>query len=55
MSYSPTNKTVKLSPDVAAQVVYGISASKKLVTFDGNKIGKNRASWNESWKRAIAK
>ena len=55
MRYSPTNKTVKLSPDVAAQVVYGEAAAKKLVSFDANKIGKNRAGWNESWKRAIAK
>ena len=55
MSYSPTNKTVKLSSEIASRVVYGEAAAKKLVTFDANKIGANRASWNEAWKRAIAK
>lgn len=55
LRYSPTNKTVKLSDDVASQVTYGEAQAKKLITFDANKIAKNRAGWNESWSRAIAK
>ena len=55
LRYTPTNKTVELSGDVASEVVYGEEAVAKLVTFDANKIAANRAGWNEAWARAIAK
>lgn len=55
LRYTPTNKTVKLSDDVAAEVIYGEEQAATLITFDANKIGSNRAGWNEAWSRAIAK
>lgn len=55
LRYTPTNKSVELADDVAAEVVYGEEAVAKLVTFDANKIAANRAAWNEAWARAIAK
>ena len=54
LRYSPTNKTVELSEDVAAQVTYGEEQAAKLVSFDANKIAANKATWNEAWTRAIA-
>ncbi len=55
LRYSPTNKTAKLPPDVAADVIYGEAAAAKLVSFDAIKIGQAKANWDEAWKRAIAK
>lgn len=55
LRYTPTNKTVELSDEVAAQVVYGEEDVSRLVTFDANKIAENRPGWNEAWSRAIAK
>lgn len=55
LRYSPTNRTVRLSPEVAADVVYGPEAVAKLVAFDSVKIGQNKPKWDEAWKRAIAK
>lgn len=55
LRYSPTNKTVQLPEDVAAQVTYGEAAADKLVSFDANKIAANKPAWNEAWTRAIAK
>ncbi len=55
LRYSPTNKTVELSPEVAAEVTFGPEAADKLVAFDAEKIAKNKPSWNEAWTRAIAK
>ncbi|MCR9137514.1 MAG: extracellular solute-binding protein [Alphaproteobacteria bacterium] len=55
LRYTPTNKTVELSDEVASQVVFGEDEVAKLVTFDANEIAKKRAGWNEAWSRAIAK
>jgi putative spermidine/putrescine transport system substrate-binding protein len=55
LRYSPTNRTVQLPPDVAADVVYGAEAAAKLVSFDPIKIGQAKSNWDEAWKRAIAK
>ena len=55
LRYSPTNKSVELPEDVAAQVTYGEEQASKLVAFDANKIAANKPSWNEAWTRAIAK
>jgi putative spermidine/putrescine transport system substrate-binding protein len=53
--YMPTNRKAVLPPDVAAQVLNGEEAVKKLVSFDPIKIGQMRAAWTEQWNRAIAK
>ena len=55
LRYAPTNKQVKLTGDVAKQVVYGPEAVKKLTSFDWLKVGQMRPKWNEAWKRTIAK
>jgi len=54
LRYSPTNKTVVLSEEVAGQVTYGEEQASRLVTFDATKIAENKPSWNEAWTRAIA-
>ena len=53
LRYSPTNKTVTLSGEVAEQVVYGEEAARNLVGFDPVVISDKRAGWNEEWKRLL--
>ena len=55
LRYSPTNKSVTLSGEVAEQVVYGEAAAKNLVGFDPLVISEKRAGWNEEWKRLLAR
>ncbi|MCW2305955.1 ABC transporter substrate-binding protein [Rhodobium gokarnense] len=55
LRYSPTNRTVELPDDVAAEVTVGEEAAAKLVTFDAETISKNKPEWNEAWTRAIAR
>ncbi len=55
LRYTPTNKEVELSEEVASQVVYGEADISKLNTFDANAIAEKRAGWNEAWSRAIAR
>ena len=54
LRYSPVNRTTQLSPEVAADVVYGEDAVKKLVVFDPITIGEKRQSWVDQWNRLIA-
>lgn len=54
LRYSPVNRTAKLDPEVAADVVYGEDAVKKLVVFDPIKIGEKRQSWVDQWNRLVA-
>ncbi len=55
LRYSPTNRTVELSDELAAEVIYGEEAVAKLVGFDPVQIGESRGEWNEAWKRALTK
>ena len=55
LRYSPVNRTTKLDPEIAADVVYGEDAVKKLVVFDPIKIGEKRQGWVDQWNRLIGK
>ncbi len=55
LRYSPVNKDVKLDAEIAADVVYGEDAVRKLVVFDPIKIGEKRQSWVDQWNRLIGK
>ena len=50
--WSPTNKTVKLPPDVAKKVV-GANDVDKLVLFDWAQVAKQRPQWTEKWNREM--
>lgn len=54
LRYSPTNRTVELSPEVAAEVVYGEEQAAGLVAFDPLAMGEKRPGWNDAWNRLIA-
>ena len=51
--FSPTNKTVKLPPEVAKKLISGPADVEKLVTFDWNVIAKQRPQWTERWNKEI--
>jgi putative spermidine/putrescine transport system substrate-binding protein len=53
--YSPTNRQVKLAPEVAKDVIYGEEAINKLVAFDALAIGKNKSAWIEAWNKLLAR
>lgn len=54
LRYSPVNKATKLSPEVAADVIYGEEAVAKLVAFDPIKVGENRQAWIDQWNRLVS-
>jgi putative spermidine/putrescine transport system substrate-binding protein len=49
----PVNKTVKLSPDVAARVPYGPEQISKLTAMDWATINQHRTEWTERWNRTV--
>ncbi|MGN6230811.1 MAG: ABC transporter substrate-binding protein [Trinickia sp.] len=49
----PVNKTVKLSPDIAARVPYGPAQIAKLTSVDWTTINQHRAAWTERWNRSV--
>jgi putative spermidine/putrescine transport system substrate-binding protein len=49
----PVNKTVKLSPDVAARVPYGPEQIGKLTAVDWATINEHRTQWTERWNRSV--
>lgn len=55
LRYSPTNSTVELSEEVAADVAYGAEAVENLIRFDPTVIEANRTEWVDSWNRTIAR
>ncbi|MDT0682463.1 ABC transporter substrate-binding protein [Roseicyclus sp. F158] len=55
LRYSPTNSTVELADDVAADVVLGAEAVEGLIRFDPIKIEENRSDWVDQWNRTIAR
>jgi putative spermidine/putrescine transport system substrate-binding protein len=50
--WSPTNRTVKLPPDVAKKVI-GVADVDKLVLFDWAQVAKQRPQWTEKWNREM--
>lgn len=51
----PTNKEVKLSPEVAANVTYGDEAMKGIKTVDWDYLLTVRDQWIERWNKEITK
>jgi len=51
MYYGPTNKKVKLSPEVAKRTVYGPEAVSKLLSVDIEFVNKHRAEWSERFSK----
>ncbi|CAB3708615.1 ABC transporter substrate-binding protein [Trinickia soli] len=49
----PVNKTVKLSPQVAARVPYGPDQIAKLTTVDWATVNEHRTQWTERWNRSV--
>lgn len=51
--FSPTNKTVKLPPDVAKKIISGPKDVESLVIFDWRPIVDKRAGWTERWNKEV--
>jgi putative spermidine/putrescine transport system substrate-binding protein len=49
----PVNRTVKLTPEVAARVPYGPDQIAKLVAVDWTTINQHRTEWTERWNRSV--
>lgn len=53
--YSPTNRQVKLPPEIAKDLIYGEEAISKLVAFDALTIGEKKSEWIEAWNKLLAR
>jgi putative spermidine/putrescine transport system substrate-binding protein len=51
--FSPTNRTVKVPPDVAKKIISGPEDVEKLVLFDWGQIAKQRPQWTERWNKEM--
>jgi len=51
--FSPTNKTVKLPPDVAKKLIQGPTDVERLVLFDWNQVARQRPQWTERWNKEL--
>ena len=51
--WSPTNRTVKLPPDVAKKIISGPADVEKLVGFDWAQVAKQRPQWTEKWNKEM--
>ncbi|RUV97439.1 MAG: ABC transporter substrate-binding protein [Mesorhizobium sp.] len=51
--YGPTNSKVKLEPELAAKVIYGLDQVKKLVPTDWLAVNKQREDWTKRWNREV--
>lgn len=51
--WGPVNKETKISPQVAAKVVFGPDRVAKLVSVDYNVINAKRADWTNRWNRTV--
>ena len=49
----PTNRTTKLSPDVASSVIYGEDQVRQLVALNWDVINRDRADWTRKWQRQV--
>jgi len=55
LRYTPTNSTVELNDEVAADVIYGPEAVAGLIRFDPQVIEAHRAEWIHAWNRTLAR
>lgn len=51
--WGPTNKTVKLAPEVASKVPYGAKSIEKMQVMDWTAINAKRAEWTTRWNRTV--
>lgn len=51
--FGPYNKTVKLKPDIAAKVPYGLEQIGKLIKIDWDTANAKRPEWTERWNKEI--
>jgi putative spermidine/putrescine transport system substrate-binding protein len=49
----PMNKNVKLKPEVAKRVPYGLDQMKKLIKVDWAYINQVRPEWTERWSKEV--
>jgi putative spermidine/putrescine transport system substrate-binding protein len=53
LKYGPTNKTIKLSPELASKVVYGEAAVAKLYALNNPMVTANQSKWADRWNKEI--
>jgi putative spermidine/putrescine transport system substrate-binding protein len=51
--YSPTIRNLELPPDLAAKLIMGEEAVRKLVDFDWDVVTRNLQRWTSRWTREI--
>lgn len=51
--FSPTNKNVEISDELAEVIPYGEDAINNLIHIDWNPVNKNKDEWNERWSKLI--
>ncbi len=51
--FSPTNRTVKLPPEVAGKIISGPKDVERLIIFDWSQIARQRPAWTERWNKEI--
>jgi putative spermidine/putrescine transport system substrate-binding protein len=51
--WSPTNRTVKVPPDVEKKIIGGPADVDKLVLFDWAQVAKQRPQWTEKWNKEM--
>ncbi|WP_153731546.1 ABC transporter substrate-binding protein [Sporosarcina obsidiansis] len=52
--FSPTNKDVKISVDLAEVIPHGEEVMDSLIKLDWNTINENKAEWTERWSKLIS-
>lgn len=55
MRYAPTNTSVELTGEVAADTPFGEEALSGLLRFDPATVEANRPAWTDAWNRTIAR
>jgi len=51
--FSPTNRNVKLPPDVAGKIISGPKDVERLFIFDWSQIAQQRPAWTERWNKEL--
>ena len=51
--WSPTNRTVKVPPDVAKKIITGPADVEKLLLFDWAQVARQRPQWTERWNKEM--
>lgn len=51
--FAPVNKTVQLSPDIAARMPYGPEKVSALIKVDWETINQQRSEWTTRWNRTV--